>query len=194
MRPIRALRDCKQRSLTASKKAPTVSKKASPFSSTPQDPHFSGIFTCLEFASFQHPQSHLKPCISLRWWYAIQRPFVSRYLYWTIKSFAIPIIFMLCQTWKAITSYKWWYLSWHRMEIRWKMPKQLNRGEIAWNDMITMPMGSPKGLFPQMRHCLQPISSFILTWRMMVSQWGLQYLQSLLPLPDIADLKLEIGC
>ena len=28
--PIRALRDCKQRSLTVSKKAPTVSKKASP--------------------------------------------------------------------------------------------------------------------------------------------------------------------
>ena len=30
-RLIRALRDCKQRSLTVSKKAPTVSKKASPF-------------------------------------------------------------------------------------------------------------------------------------------------------------------
>ena len=30
MRLIRALRDCKQRSLTVSKKAPTVSKKASP--------------------------------------------------------------------------------------------------------------------------------------------------------------------
>ena len=30
MRVIRALRDCKQRSLTVSKKAPTVSKKASP--------------------------------------------------------------------------------------------------------------------------------------------------------------------
>ena len=29
---IRALRDCKQRSLTVSKKAPTVSQKASPFS------------------------------------------------------------------------------------------------------------------------------------------------------------------
>ena len=31
VRLIRALRDCKQRSSTASKKAPTVSKKASPF-------------------------------------------------------------------------------------------------------------------------------------------------------------------
>ena len=30
VRPIRALRDCKQRSLTVSKKAPTVSKTASP--------------------------------------------------------------------------------------------------------------------------------------------------------------------
>ena len=30
MRPIRALRDCKQRSLTVSKKTSTVSKKASP--------------------------------------------------------------------------------------------------------------------------------------------------------------------
>ena len=30
MRLIRPLRDCKQRSLTVSKKAPTVSKKASP--------------------------------------------------------------------------------------------------------------------------------------------------------------------
>ena len=32
VRLIRALRDCKQRSLTVSKKAPTVSKKASPLS------------------------------------------------------------------------------------------------------------------------------------------------------------------
>ena len=30
VRPIRALRDCKQRSLTVGRKAPTVSKKASP--------------------------------------------------------------------------------------------------------------------------------------------------------------------
>ena len=32
VRLIRALRDCKRRSLTVSKKAPTVSKKTSPFS------------------------------------------------------------------------------------------------------------------------------------------------------------------
>ena len=41
VRLIRALRDCKQRSLTVSKEAPTVSKKASPFSlslTTPPPP------------------------------------------------------------------------------------------------------------------------------------------------------------
>ena len=35
MRLIRAFRDCKQRSLTVSKKAPTVSKRASPFGDAP---------------------------------------------------------------------------------------------------------------------------------------------------------------
>ena len=37
---IRALKDFKQRSLTVSKKAPTVSKKASPFSILPCEPFF----------------------------------------------------------------------------------------------------------------------------------------------------------
>ena len=35
VRPVRNLRDCKQRSLTVSKKAPNVSKKASPVKKPP---------------------------------------------------------------------------------------------------------------------------------------------------------------
>ena len=44
MRLIRGLRDCKQRSLTVSKKAPTVSKKASPIFLKPWEGHFSSIW------------------------------------------------------------------------------------------------------------------------------------------------------
>ena len=43
VRLISALRDCKQRTLTVSKKAPTVSKEASPFSKRPLFPNPIGV-------------------------------------------------------------------------------------------------------------------------------------------------------
>ena len=49
MRLIRALRDCKQRSLTVSKKAPTVSKEASPNKEESQGGRFSAIVGELGF-------------------------------------------------------------------------------------------------------------------------------------------------
>ena len=54
MRLIRALRDCKQRSLTVSKKAPSVSKKASPILFAP------GIFW---FFLLKDPHAHKSPSL-----------------------------------------------------------------------------------------------------------------------------------
>ena len=54
VRLIRALRDCKQRSLTVSKEAPTVSKKASPFLFFA----FMGWGGVLSMSSTQGPRNH----------------------------------------------------------------------------------------------------------------------------------------
>ena len=62
MRLIRALRDCKQRSLTVSKKAPTVSKKSFPRKNQPN----LGMMTwgrCWIVASIESAKGRTKPCL-----------------------------------------------------------------------------------------------------------------------------------